>query len=56
MKTEVDTSVDENTNSRDDETSVTILDTMEIGSRYRVETFFAEEANYIQASCRASNL
>ena len=27
-----------------------------IGSYYRVETFFAEEENYIEASCRASNL
>ena len=26
------------------------------GSCYRVETFFAEEENYIEASCRASNL
>ena len=26
------------------------------GPYYRVETFFAEEENYIEASCRASNL
>ena len=38
IKTDVETSVDENTNSRDDKTSVKTLDTMEMTSYFHLKT------------------